>query len=227
MTIEYKEMKFDVKLGDFDLKASEGGGFTWEGYVAAFDNVDSYGDVIEKGAFAGEVGGTIPAYFEHAIPVGKMFISGEDSYGLRVKGELAPDSAQDPRVGNLSERLRWLMAENKNVGELTFKMSIGFYPVEFEYEKRDGQTLRVLKKIKLAEGSLVLNPANEKAVITDFKSKEETLTTERLEAMTPRELEAALKSGMPMSGTVSKKMVSLLKVEKSKDLERLANMFAQ
>jgi uncharacterized protein len=227
MTIEHKEMKFDVKLGDFDLKASEGGGFTWEGYVAAFDNVDSYGDVIEKGAFADEVGGTIPAYFEHAIPVGKMFIAGEDPYGLRVKGELAPDSAQDPRVGNLSERLRWLMAENKNVGELTFKMSIGFYPVEFEYEKRDGQTLRVLKKIKLAEGSLVLNPANEKAVITDFKGKEETLTTERLEAMTARELEAALKSGVPMSGTVSKKMVSLLKVEKSKDLERLANMFAQ
>ena len=219
-------MKIERKNFDLSLKASEGGGFTWEGYVAAFGNVDSYGDIITDGAFSEQVGATIPAFYEHDIPVGKMFLLGEDAYGLKVRGELAPDSAQDPRVGNLSERIRWLMASNDNVGELSYKMSIGYYVIESHNEKRDGQDVRILSKLKLVEGSLVVNPANEKAIITVFKSEPETLTAERLEAMTERELEAALKSGVAMSGTVSKTVVSLLKQSKPKDLERLAKLFS-
>ena len=219
-------MNLERKSFSIELKASEGGGFTWGGYVAAFGNVDSYGDIITDGAFSEQVGATIPAFYEHSIPVGKMFLLGEDAYGLKVRGELAPDSAQDPRVGNLSERIRWLMASNDNVGELSYKMSIGYYVLESHNEKRDGQDVRILSKLKLVEGSLVMNPANEKAVITDFKSEAETLTAEKLDEMTERELEAALKSGIAMSGSVSKTVVSLLKQNKSKDLERLAKCFS-
>jgi HK97 family phage prohead protease len=207
-------MNIERKSFGVEMKASEAGGFTWEGYVAGFDNIDSYGDIIEKGAFAEDVGGTIPAYYEHSIPVGKMFLAGEDPYGLKVRGELAPDSAQDPRVGNLSERIRWMMSENNNVGELKFKMSIGFYPIEFRYEKRGDVEVRIISKIKLVEGSLVMNPANENAILTDWKS-DDALTIDNVESMSEREIEAALKSGRKLSGNLAKKVVGAIKVKKS------------
>jgi HK97 family phage prohead protease len=213
-------MEIEHKSFGVEMKAGAEGGFMWDGYVAGFDNIDSYGDIIEKGAFLGDIGTTIPAFFEHKIQVGKMFLIGEDAYGLKVRGELAPDSVQDPRVGNLSERIRWMMADSENVGVLTVKMSIGFYPVEFRYERRGDIDVRIISKIKLVEGSLVMNPANENAVLTDWKS-DEVLSIDNVESMSERDIEAALKTGRKMSGNLAKKVVSAIKAKKNNQWQEI------
>ena len=57
--------QIELKLKINDVTETEGGGLAWVGYLSAFDNVDSYGDVVVKGAFADDIGNTIPAFFEH------------------------------------------------------------------------------------------------------------------------------------------------------------------
>ena len=205
--------QIELKLKINDVTETEGGGLAWVGYLSTFDNVDSYGDVVVKGAFADDIGNTIPAFFEHRRQVGKMRILGEDDLGLKIVGELLPDEIQDQAVGKLSAKLRWFMTNSETTGALNYKMSIGYYTVKASYETRAGQDIRLLEKVKLVEGSIVLNPANDKAVITDWKSGD-TITSDSLKSMDVRQIEHALKAGTPLSSNLAKLLAGKLKEEK-------------
>ena len=142
-----------------------------------------------------------------------MRILGEDDLGLKIAGELLPDEIQDQAVGKLSAKLRWFMTNSETTGALNYKMSIGYYAVKASYETWAGQDIRLLEKVKLVEGSIVLNPANDKAVITDWKSGD-TITSENLKSMDVRQIEHALKAGTPLSRHLAKLLAGKLKEEK-------------
>lgn len=64
------------------------------GYVAVFDREDRGGDVIRKGAFAGELSKPVPLLWQHDVtcPIGEVEMLAEDDRGLRVIGRVADDA---------------------------------------------------------------------------------------------------------------------------------------
>lgn len=212
---------------DFEKKSikESGDGLEWTGYVAGYGNVDHTGDVIEKGAFSDSVGKTVPAFFEHDFLIGKMSVLEEDSYGLRVAGKLLPDNLQDSRAANLSQKLRWMMGDGDVVGSVAYKMSIGARVLKSSTKKNAGETVRVLEKMELIEGSIVMRPANDNAIITSFKS-DEHLTIDNIEYLSARELEQLLKSGAKMSNSLAKSVVSKLKKSEDSDARFLREILA-
>lgn len=197
-------------IKSFEIKGLQSdGGFKWEGYASAYDIIDTYDDIVEKGAFSKQIGRTIPAFLEHKTEIGKIKIVGEDEYGLKVAGELPPDDIQDPKVGKLSERLRWLMSDT-DTGSIEMKMSVGFYLKDFVNEKSGNKNIRRIKKGELVEVSLVANPANRGAVLTDYKSNN-VLTVDDFESLDIREFEKLLRSGQPLSKELSKRIASIVK----------------
>lgn len=97
--MEHKTLKID----DCEIKLASDSG-TFEGYASTFDNVDSYGDTILKGAYKDTLAKNgVPKMFvlhrSHELPIGKWIDLGEDKKGLYVKGELTPDMSMAKDVG--------------------------------------------------------------------------------------------------------------------------------
>jgi len=140
----------------------------WEGYGSTFGNMDSYGDIIERGAFRktilerGPVGtGQIKALWEHWEPLGKIVQLEEDSNGLWVKGQ-ATDTLEN------QDRLKY-MADG-----VVDSMSIGFViPSGKSWWEEDEDApygmVRHIEEIKLYEVSVVMFPANELAAISSVR----------------------------------------------------------
>lgn len=164
-TREHKLIKFDLKL----LDDSTHGGFS--GYVSVFGNEDSYGDIIEPGAFKDGLADFIRDGFTPVghdwedLPVATIAEAYEDEYGLFMRCEFhSTQAAQDARTV-VRERL----ARGKTVG-----LSIGYEVLEYALIKSEDpnqwRMKRRLLKIKLYEGSIVTVPANALAGVTDAKS---------------------------------------------------------
>lgn len=138
----------------------------FSGYLAVFDNVDSHGDVIRKGAFlktieAWKLKGKYPAIFwDHnpSEPIGIFTLMQEDDKGLYVEG--------------------WLLIKDVPRAQATYAlmkvgaidgMSIGYITKLF---KRDPKTnIRELLELELVEGSIVAFPSNPETLINSVKSK--------------------------------------------------------
>ena len=164
---------------------TESGTMTFSGYGAVFGNVDAYGDVIAKGAFAGtlaesKTSGMWPAMLsqhggwsaEDMTPVGVWTEMKEDDHGLYVEGKLA----DTPRGRELYTLMKMQPRPAIN------GMSIGYRPIEWANREKPDDPRRTLKKIQLVELSLVTFPANGKARITGVKSGEGGLDIRELEA---------------------------------------------
>jgi uncharacterized protein len=136
-----------------------------EGYGSVFGVRDSYGDVIEPGAFKASLAGhksagTMPAMlWQHdpSEPIGVWTDMSEDKGGLLVKGKLA-----DTQRGRDARTLMKLNAING--------LSIGFVATGKSWKEEDGTSTRVLTGIDLWEVSLVTFPANPAARVTSIKS---------------------------------------------------------
>lgn len=169
-----------------DIKLAEGDGTAvarkFSGYGAVFKNVDSYGDVIEPGAFSAWLadvkGGKQewPAMLsqhggwgmsaEDLTPVGAWLDFYEDGKGLGVEGELADTQ----RGGDLYKLMK--MKPRPAIKGL----SIGYYAREFEMGSKPDEPRRRLKRIDVVEVSLVTFPANAKAKVSAVKSIEAIAT---------------------------------------------------
>lgn len=160
-------MKDTLQFKNFEIqetKKEDDGRLTITGYGAYFGNVDSYGDIIERGAFSktlNERKGRIAFCYQHDIwnPIGKIEDCIEDDKGLKltVKLSAAEDDIQTKvREGILKE------------------MSIGYRTINSRSEVRDGVEVNVLSEIKLIEVSLVTVAANPLAVIESMKAEEKT-----------------------------------------------------
>lgn len=145
-----------------ELKANEDGSV--EGYGSVFSVVDSYADIIAKGAFVASISehkanGTMPAMlWQHDSdkPIGVWTDMVEDEKGLKVKGKLALDTEKGKEAHTLLK-----------MGALN-GLSIGFISREWTYDAKTD--IRTLTDVDLWEVSLVTFPANKKSRITSVKS---------------------------------------------------------
>lgn len=168
-----KEVEFRrVKAGPED--GLEEGQF-WA-YASVFGNKDSYGDVVEKGAFTQTLkdwalkGAPIPLLFGHNNTdpdyfVGKVLEASEDDVGLKVLCQLDLESAKGAQVYRLVKA--GLLAQ-----------------MSFMYEVQDGERITPvvdgksawdesyysLKELKLYEVSVVHIGANQETSILDVKT---------------------------------------------------------
>lgn len=173
---------------DFEVKFASDKTGVFSGYGAIFGNVDSYGDVIEKGAFKDTLrawedkgkyppmllqhgGGMFGGTAEDLLPVGKWTSMEENSKGLKVEGELFA-------LG--TERGQYIY-EGLKAGSLD-GMSIGYKTKKFRNGTKAGEPRRYLEQLDLMELSIVTFPANDKARIGAVKTD-----------FDPRELEAMLR----------------------------------
>jgi len=136
----------------------------FEGYASVWDSVDSYGDTVQRGAFAKSIKAyeekkRMPKMFyshNSSAVIGKWTYMAEDDKGLRVRGEITP-----------GHRLASDVLASLRHGAMD-GLSIGFIDRDSE-EIKDGG--RLLKEIDLHEISVVSMPAEERAFITSVKSR--------------------------------------------------------
>lgn len=133
------------------------------GYGSKFGLVDSYGEVVDQGAFADsleewrERGKPIKILWQHnsGQPIGKWTEFREDDVGLYLEGELNLDTQRG--------REAWSDIQN----ELIDGLSIGYR--EIDADPWDGEYPRHLKKLSLREVSVVTFPALEEAFLDPVK----------------------------------------------------------
>lgn len=155
----------DLEFKSFEItehKADEGGNLVITGYGAIFGNIDSYGDIIEKGAFALtliERKDRIAFCYQHDTwnPIGKILEIYEDEKGLFLKVMI---SSADKDI------------QTKVKEGILKEMSIGYRTLDDQVEMRNGKEVRLLKKLTLYEVSLVTIAANPLAMIEGMKSEE-------------------------------------------------------
>lgn len=176
MSIEHYRTEMELKFSDAGTSVGK-----FSGYGAVFGNVDSYGDVIEKGAFKSTLrewesrGKYPPMLLQHGggflgsaddlLPIGKWTSMEENSKGLKVEGELFAMS---------TERGQYIY-EGMKAGSLD-GMSIGYKVKEFSMGTKPTDPRRSLKALDLVELSVVTFPANDKARVGSVKSIEELIT---------------------------------------------------
>ena len=168
-------MRSEAFYAPFEVKFADGGTpGTFEGYGAVFGNIDSYGDVIQKGAFKDTLKDwnkskkLPPMLVQHggwmmtdmdALPVGMWEAMSEDDTGLHVKGRLINLDTERGKT------IHGAMKEGALDG-----MSIGYRAKEFSLGTKPDEPRRTLKKIDLMEVSVVTFPANGKARVSAIKS---------------------------------------------------------
>ena len=165
-----KEIKFDAGTG-----ADSATDMLFSGYGAVFGNVDSYGDVIQPGAFADTLAaahksGQFPSMLlqhggwgigaDDMTPIGVWTTLAEDGHGLKVEGKLA-----DTPRGREAYTLLKMTPRPAITG-----LSIGYIPKEWAQRSKPEEPRRTLKKVDLLEVSLVTFPANDKARVGQVKS---------------------------------------------------------
>lgn len=155
MDIERKIVKFELK----EIDEEEG---TFTGYAATFSkNPDSYGDIIDQGAFKKtlkEQKGRIKVLWNHypMEPIGKPIELAEDDKGLFFKNKLT--------LG--VQRAKETLALMKD-GVIT-EMSIGYNTMKETWT----EGIRHLQEVRLWDISPVTFAANPEAVITGVKEAE-------------------------------------------------------
>jgi HK97 family phage prohead protease len=201
--LETKRIGFSqCKLAPTDPAADT---MEFNGYGAVFGNVDSYGDVIEKGAFSQYLADVQsgkqdwPAMLQQHggwgvsasdfKPVGVYSELKEDDIGLKTTGFLA-----DTTDGNDLYKLMKMQPRPAISG-----LSIGYYVREQAYGGKNDPYERLLKQIDLVEISIVTFPANGKARIGGVKA---------LADMKDHELERTLRDVLGLSQKEAKTVIS-------------------
>lgn len=186
-------MKFKkLDLQKLDLKFV-GEGMTFSGYASVFGGVDSYGDTIDPKAYDATLKDRVRPVrlrWNHYGPViGKWLRMTTDSVGLFVEGELTP--------GHSTAIDTYASLKHGAIDGL----SIG-YIAKSAIENPDGT--RLLKEIELIEISIVEEPADINATVSNIKSAIE-------KANSIREIEATLRDSAGLSRLEACAVVSRIK----------------
>lgn len=136
----------------------------FEGYASVFGNRDSYGDIVVAGAFAKSLlehseKGTMPKLFwqhDSWLPIGSWLEMEEDDIGLKVRGRLNMEVQQGREAYALLK-----------AGDID-GLSIGYRVMKAEDD--DAQDAKLLKELDLVEVSVVSLGANDRALVSSFKS---------------------------------------------------------
>lgn len=171
------------------LKAVEEDGApegTFEAIVSAFGNVDSYGDVVVKGAFADtltewdERGDPIPVIWSHMstdpdFHIGWVEKAEEREQGLWVRGRLDLDSPKAAQVFRLLK------------GRRVTQFSFAFDVLDAAEVVVDGKTVFELRKLKLYEVGPCLIGVNQETELLTVKA---AIEAQAAAASVARELKA-------------------------------------
>jgi len=149
----------DFRAYNMDVREVKNEG-TFTGYASVFGNVDSYGTVVERGAFKKTINdnqGKFPLLFFHdpMRPIGMTEVE-EDSHGLLVHGMIDLDTPDGQHVYSGLEK-----------GYID-RMSIGFDVITVV----PVNGVPHFKEVRLWENSLVTRnfAANEEALVTDVRA---------------------------------------------------------
>ena len=178
-----------------------------EGYIASFMVEDGiFPDKFQPGAFLKSINdhknrGDRPVrlnFMHRRSPIGGLPLAGvkEDDRGLFGIGEINLQVEQGREVYSLAKQ-----------GVIS-DFSIGFglpNPAAVTFEMRGDQEVRIIGEAEIFEGSLVDEPMNQDAQVTQIKASDQ-VTIETLQGMTERELETILSN----TGAFSRKAVRAL-----------------
>lgn len=196
---------------------------SFDGYGAVFGNVDSYGDVIAPGAFAGYLADAKsgkqpwPAMLaqhggygmgaDDMTPIGVWTELSEDGTGLKVSGKLA----DTPRGREMHSLMK--MDPRPAIDGL----SIGYIAKEWEPRSKPEDPRRTLKRIDLMEISPVTFPANRLARVGSVKSLDDVSSI--------REIEEYLRDVGGFNRNEAKALIARIKSADSRDdSEELAQL---
>lgn len=144
-------------------KVAEDG--TFKGYGSVFGNVDSYGEVVQAGAFADSLerikasGDPLPALWQHRAgePIGGFDVLAEDEHGLQTEGWLLVNDIPQAKMAHTLMKRRVVKG-----------LSIGYFVEASSLNEKTG--IRTLEKLDLQEISIVTFPANAEAQVEQVKA---------------------------------------------------------
>lgn len=161
-----------VNLKEIDLAPDEttDDAGVFEGYAAVFNNVDSYNDMIRRGAFVHTIqdfqarNRVIPVLYGHDFNdpfsnIGAVEHVEEDAHGLKVRARLDIDQPKAAQVYRLMKQRR------------LNEMSFAFRVVEGDFIDVNGLEVYEIRELDLFEVSVVPIGANPKAEITSVKNR--------------------------------------------------------
>lgn len=159
-----KHINTELKAAPESSDEAEG---VFTGYASIFGNVDSYGEVVVKGAFAESLKAqpSVPVYWSHQMSnpmmnIGKTIELREDDRGLFVKAQLDLDSEMGAQVHRL--------IKDGRVGQMSFAFDVEDYAMADSDEL--GPHLE-LRKLKVHEVSVVQVGANQATELLDVKDR--------------------------------------------------------
>ena len=169
-SIEGQEVKVVERIFHAKFKAlPEEGDGTFEAYVSVFGNADSYGEIVDRGAFKDFLAAYppdpttgIPRYpkgvwaHDWSKPISATLEVREDDFGLYIKGRLVLEVQQAAECYALMK-----------AGVIT-DFSFGYGVDEDYMDSNDG--LRHLRKLSIFEYSPVLVGANRRAELIGVKA---------------------------------------------------------
>lgn len=162
--IEYKNVAFTAT----ETKADQTTGrLNVKGYASVFGNEDSYGDIVEKGAFVDSLAkeaNRVQFCYQHRLDkvCGVINELREDIKGLYIDVDILPTS--------LGKDVMILL----DAGAVK-EFSIGYRTTEFRDEMVNERTIRHLTKLKLIEVSAVSRAANPEAIVISTSKKSEDM----------------------------------------------------
>lgn len=164
--MQLKDMPVQVKAGPDD-GMGEG---EFSAYASVFGNVDSYGDVVVKGAFANDLkrwqesGNPIPLLFGHQLSdpdfnLGHVLAAVEDDKGLLVTAQL---DLENPKAMQT-----YRMLKGRRINQMSFAYDV---LDEGQIEVADGTKANELRELRLYEVSVVTIGANQETEILAVKT---------------------------------------------------------
>lgn len=165
--------RFEIK----SVKANQTGALTLSGHASVFDVIDSYGEVVRRGAFRKTLQERVPKglvkllidhdWYRSVSVMGTVVRGEEDQVGLDFDAELTVARDIEPVLTRVRE------------GHVT-GLSIGYYAVRTSPpEEGNTEVFQYLDEVKLMEISVVAFPANEEARIEALKSRFDETVNEK------------------------------------------------
>lgn len=153
------------KLLSFEIKAFNDDTGELSGYANVSGVLDRQDEIVEPGAYADleslvKDGFSAVGHNSWNLPIGTIEEAREDSKGLFVRIKFHSTGEAQAARTVVKERFD----RGKSVG-----LSIGYDVLESARETRDGVEIRILKKIKVWEVSIVTVPANQESLVVAAK----------------------------------------------------------
>ena len=175
-SIQGEKSMSEIKTKAFEIKAeneAEGVAGIFTGYASIFGNIDSYGDVVARGAFTkslatyGKDGAGIPCYWGHKMDdpmmnIGQTISAIEDDRGLLVKVQLDLENPNAAYVHRLIKQGRVSM------------MSFAYEINEAAWVETLEEQFYELRDLSIFEVSVVPIGANTSTEITSVKADQPT-----------------------------------------------------